>query len=95
MRREDERSEMKALTSREAAEGNKCRQWRTRRRYVKLNKNRKMIRGRERMSGDKRSQRRVTMCDEKIESMIKIMSRKCDMLGEIEGGKDGKEMNGR
>ena len=41
------------------------------------------------MSGDKRSQRRVTMCDEKIESMIKIMSRKCDMLGEIEGGKNG------
>jgi hypothetical protein len=54
-----------------------------------------MIRGRERMSGDKRSQRRVIMCDEKIESMIKIMSRKCDMLGEIEGGKNGKEMSSR
>lgn len=47
------------------------------------------------MSSDKRSQRRVTMCDEKIESMIKIMSRKCDVLGEIEGGKNGKEMSSR
>ena len=54
-----------------------------------------MIRGREGVSNDKRSQRRVTMCDEKIESMIKIMSGKCDVLGEIEGGKNGKEMSSR